>query len=207
MTLTLTKTPAAIQKLKEKLQARNISSAIVQVVTSQEVVAIPEIIVSPKEEVKEVAEAVVSTKSVITKSNRVKHKKRLPFQNEKLVLYELLNKHYPLCIDFYNLKPFKLGIREDILEALPLLLPDATAEELEAHTKILSQILGLLCRQINYLKNFEPNVPRYKLDGTPEGVVTEQEAIAAKKQLDYIWDSIRKKTTQKRENQETVLTV
>jgi sRNA-binding protein len=131
----------------------------------------------------------------------------LPFQNEKLVLYELLNKHYPLCIDFYNLKPFKLGIRDDILESLPSLLPDATAEELEIHIKSLSRILCFLSRQINYLKNFEPNAPRYKLDGTPEGVVTEQEAIAAKKQLDYIWDSIRKKAERKREGQETVPTV
>jgi hypothetical protein len=200
MTLTLNKTPTTIQKLKEKLQARNISSAIVQVVAPQEVVAIPEIIASAKEEVKEVVEAVVPAKSVITKSNRVKHKKRLPFQDEKLVLYELLNKHYPLCIDFYNLKPFKLKIREDLHQALPLLLPDATAEELEIHNINVNRILSFLCRQINYLKTFEPNAPRYKLDGTIEGVVTEQQATRAKKQLTSIFDSMR----QKRENQETV---
>jgi sRNA-binding protein len=202
MTLTLTKTPATIEKLKKKLHAMNIPSAVVQVVASQEIVATPEIITSAKEEVREVAEAVVSAKPVVAKPNKVKRKKRLPFQDEQLVLYELLNKHYPLCIDFYNLKPFKLKIREDLYQALPLLLPDVTVEELEIHGRNLNRILGFLCRQINYLKTFEPNAPRYKLDGTIEGVVTEQQATRAKKQLTSIFDSMRKKAVLKRENEE-----
>lgn len=103
--------------------------------------------------------------------------KRKPNPEKKVSLEQallMLNAYWPDCFDRTEVKIMKIKIREDMFD-------DREKRQLPISRKQIRHCLKSVAQSPAYLKCMVPGSVRYDIYGQPAGVVSENEALRAKK--------------------------